>query len=78
MPQADDDAPTSDTGPLPMFVSAKYPAAGSPPGRARIQACVTLPAGGVAEAAHLPALHAEGFDDGVSGDGLVEDVLDLG
>ncbi len=34
--------------------------------------------GGAAEALDLPALHAEGFDDAVAGDGFVEDVLDLG
>ena len=34
-------------------------------------------AGGVAEAPHLPVLHAEGFDDTDAGDRLVQDVLDL-
>jgi len=34
--------------------------------------------GGLFEAQHFPKLHVESFDDAVAGDGLVQDVLDLG
>src|SRR4029077_7734136 len=34
--------------------------------------------GGGTEAGHFPGFHAKGFDNAVAGDGLVQDVLDVG
>ena len=36
------------------------------------------PLGGLAEAEEFPELHVEGFHDAIAGDGLVQDVLDIG